>query len=72
MNYSHFISYVNKGDLLTDGVNTYAVIVPEFYSCGTSRIIVENSETGERIELAEFDSRCANFIHGPIPGEFDS
>ncbi len=72
MNYSHFISYVNKGDVLTDGVNVYTVVVPEFYSCGTSRIIVENSETKEQIELAEFDPRCEDFIHGPIPGEFYS
>lgn len=72
MNYSHFISYVSKGDVLTDDLNEFTVVVPEFYSCGTSRIIIESSVTGDRIELTEFDPRCADFIHGSIPGEFDS
>lgn len=72
MNYAHFISFVKQGDILDDGESKYEVVKPEFYSCGTSRIVVKDLLTGEEFQLTEFDERCAEFIHGPIPGEFYS
>lgn len=72
MNYAHFISFVKQGDTLNDGTDQYEVVKPEFYSCGTSRIILKNLSTGVEFQLTEFDERCSEFIHSPIPGEFDS
>lgn len=72
MNYSHFISFVKSGDVLQDGVYEYEVVKEEFYVCGSSRIVLQNLTTKEEFELGEWDSRCQDFIQGPIPGEFDS
>ena len=72
MNYSHFISSVGVGDLLTDLKHPHKVLESEFYMCGTSRITIQNLTTNQVFELTEWDEKCKEFIHGPIDGEFYS